>query len=179
MNEPLKDLGFWSSYPSLYEKAARIQKECFPYSPEEKGALFYALEVCGEVGELLNVCKKIIRTSDREKASSLRLKAFPEEAADCAIALSMLSQAEGLMPRETEYAFPVEDGGFHPLLIALAESASGLYAAAWKNAVTAEGISSALSVLYALSRVMNCDLAGAVNEKLDKIAVRALEKHYD
>ena len=178
MNEPLKDLGFWSSYPSLYEKAARIQKECFPYSPEERGALFYALEVCGEVGELLNVCKKIIRTKDPGKLDALLKNALPEEAADCAIALTMLAQSLGGEPGRPALDGPLPED-LHPLLIALSRKASSLYAAAWENALSSEDIALTLDLLFKLSQKFTCDLAAAVSAKLDKIAHRALEKHYD
>ena len=179
MTESLSPTEFWAAYPALYEKAARIQQECFPYSSRDKGALFYALEVCGEIGELLNVCKKIIRTKDRGKAETLRKSVFPEEAADCAIAMTMLAQSREIRPKTTGCSLPFQGGDIHPLLIDLANRAAGLYAAAFNDSLAAEDISSALSPLLALSQEMRCDLPGAVNDKLDKIAVRALEKHYD
>lgn len=179
MTDSLSTLDFWAAYPGLFDKAARVQKECFPYSPEEKGSLFYALEVCGEVGELLNVCKKIIRTRDPEKEDRLKINAFPEEAADCVIAFTMLAQSRGLEPCRPCDPPVWEKEAVHPLLIRLAKKAAGLYASAWDETVKNEDISSAIDIIITLSLEMDCDLKGAVNEKLDKIAVRALEKHYD
>ena len=175
----IRTINFWEAYGLLYRKAASVQKDYFSYSPAEKGPLFYALELCGETGELLNVCKKIIRTKDSDKYSRLVNKEFPEEAADCAIALTMLAQSIGDEPiQPSSDEFPsVSD--LHPLLILLSKRTSALYAAAWENNIPSKDISLTLDLLFKISQIFTCDLVTAVTEKLNKIALRALEKHYD
>lgn len=62
------------------------QKSCFPERPSE----FFALELCGEAGELANLEKK------RWKGKSVAKEAIADEAADTLIALMNFSNAAGV-----------------------------------------------------------------------------------
>ena len=86
----MKELDFLSDLPeALAEVQASFdayQKSCFPERPAE----FFALELCGEAGELANLEKKAW------KGKTLPQEDFAEEAADVFIALINYCNAKGI-----------------------------------------------------------------------------------
>lgn len=168
---------FASLYPGLYAKAAAIQRECFPCSARERGAAFYALEACGEAGELLNAAKKFLRTASQEKRRELVLTALPEEAADTAIALTMLAQSLEMVPEPGVPKGPEPE--LHPLLCRLAAGCARLYGEALAGSLRLPDFSAPLGDLESLSHHFGFDLGKAMNRKLDIIAQRAKDKHYE
>lgn len=57
---------------------------------------FRAMELGGEIGELLNVVKKLVRERLGISGSRTTREAFEEEAADAMITLDLLCMAEGI-----------------------------------------------------------------------------------
>lgn len=75
-----------TSIPSVQEGFDTYQRECFIERPSE----FFALELCGEAGELANLEKK------RWKGTVIDPAHIADEAADVFIALMNFSNAAGI-----------------------------------------------------------------------------------
>lgn len=86
----LTDNGFYTpiehSLSLIQERFDTYQKACFPDRPSE----FFALELCGEAGELANLEKK------RWKGKHIEQAAISDEAADVLIALMNFANASGI-----------------------------------------------------------------------------------
>lgn len=78
--------GGWGGLRSLQDEFRSYQEAAFPARPPE----FFALELCGEVGELANLEKKIWKGRDIDPAL------LRDEAADVAIALLNYANSRGL-----------------------------------------------------------------------------------
>ncbi|MFY8001268.1 MAG: hypothetical protein ACOVSW_21935 [Candidatus Kapaibacteriota bacterium] len=86
----LSNDGFYTSIQgslhTVQEQFDLYQRTCFPARPSE----FFALELCGEAGELANLEKK------RWKGKVIAPEALADEAADVLIALMNFANASGI-----------------------------------------------------------------------------------
>jgi NTP pyrophosphatase (non-canonical NTP hydrolase) len=173
---------FGASLARLEARALEIQLGHFRVPPEHRGRLFYALELAGEVGELLNGCKKFIRTRLAQRRCRAQ-EAVPDEAADVLISLMMLKLA-ACNRRETE---PAHAGRMrrtvpwlHGCLSDLASSASRLYAREQLRAAFSIGLyRRVVGLLLAVAAYFSFDLEAATNTKLSAIVTKVQAGYYD
>ena len=169
----------------LEERTLEIQLEHFRMPPERRGRLFYALELAGEVGELLNGCKKFIRTRLEQRRRQVRA-GLPGEAADVLIALLLLK----LAAHDRRHAEPACVGRvrrtvpwLHGCLSELACAAAQLYAHEQRRASKAAfniGLYRRVTgLLLAVASFFVFDLEAATQAKLSAIVTKVNAGYYD
>ena len=177
----------------LESRALQIQTEYFKIPPEKRGRAFYSLELVGEMGELLNDCKKFMRTKLVHRREKQARHKIPEETADTLIALMLIK----LAAHDKEKVYPKPPFNLnkstkttlwlHTCLSSLAISASSLYV---KEVLLASETDTQIkfdvnlykSVVESLLNVANFfefDLETATNEKLTQIIKKVKTGHYD
>ncbi|NLF39655.1 hypothetical protein GX586_09435 [bacterium] len=182
---------FEDALARLERRALQIQLDHFKIPPQERGRAFYAMEVVGEMGELVNDCKKFVRTRLAHRRSEQAQAKIPGEAADTLIALMLVKLAAG---DERRAAPPIPRrvmrdnlGWLHARLSRLALAAGRLYAAearSWDGPAGAAAFSLPLytRIVGELLRVAACfefDLANATDDKLTRIIDKVAAGHYD
>ncbi len=193
MNTNNENNGFADALEQLEKRALQIQMEHFKIPPEKRGRAFYSLELVGEMGELLNDCKKFMRTKLAHRRAEQIEKRIPEEAADTLIALILIK----LAAHDEQKVFPkapfnLDDSvkttmWLHTCLSSLALSASSLYVKEILETATNEtkkkfDIGLYKSVVDSLLNVANFfefDLEDATNNKLTQIISKVENGHYD
>ena len=184
---------FADSLEQLEKRALQIQMEHFKIPPEKRGRAFYSLELVGEMGELLNDCKKFMRTKLAHRRAEQIEKRIPEETADTLIALILIK----LAAHEGQKVFPKAPFNLdesvrttmwlHTCLSSLALSASSLYVKEILEAANNESsekfdLEIYRSVVESLLNVANFfefDLEEATNNKLTQIISKVEDGHYD
>ena len=193
MNTNNENNGFADSLERLEKRALQIQMEYFKVPPEERGRAFYSLELVGEMGELLNDCKKFMRTKLAHRRAEQIEKRIPEETADSLIALMLIK----LAAHDNHKIFPKAPFNLdesvkttmwlHTCLSSLALSASSLYVkeiiktAADESDKTLD-LNIYKSVVDSLLNVANFfefDLEEATNNKLTQIISKVENGYYD
>ncbi|RLD10452.1 MAG: hypothetical protein DRI44_06065 [Chlamydiae bacterium] len=192
MNTNNENNGFAKALEQLEKRALQIQLDHFKVPPEKRGRAFYSLELVGEMGELLNDCKKFMRTTLAHRRAEQIEKRIPEETADTLIALMLIK----LAAHEEQKVFPNNPFNLdesvrttmwlHTCLSSLALSASSLYV---KEIIkTAEDEDKLLdlkmyrSVVESLLNVANFfefNLEKATNDKLTQIISKVEKGYYD
>jgi len=188
-----KSNDFADSLEQLEKRALQIQMEHFKIPPEKRGRAFYSLELVGEMGELLNDCKKYMRTKLAHRRAEQIEKRIPEETADTLIALILIK----LAAHENQKVFPnapynLDDSvrttmWLHTCLSSLALSASSLYVKEILETANGESdkkldLEIYRSVVESLLNVANFfefDLEEATNNKLAQIISKVESGHYD
>jgi len=188
-----KNNNFADSLKQLETRALQIQTEHFKIPPEERGRAFYSLELVGEMGELLNDCKKFIRTKLEHRRERQAREKIPEETADTLIALMLIKLAahneEKVFPNAP---FDLDKSSkttvwLHTCLSSLAISASSLYvkevlfagASATKEDFDVNLYKSVIESLLNVANFFEFDLEEATNEKLTQIIKKVKTGHYD
>lgn len=171
---------------ALERRALAIQLKYFRIPPEERGRVFYALEMVGEMGELLNDCKKFIRTKCAHRRDEQLRRRIPEEAADTLVGLMLLKLAAGdrrkAAPQCPEEAPPHNDVDWlHQRLSKLALQAARLYAAEARrprsfNLTAYEAVVTSLLEVAAFFRF---SLVRATQRKLTAIIGKVKAGYYD
>ena len=177
----------------LEQRALKIQLEHFKIPPEERGRVFYALELTGETGELLNDCKKYIRTNlEHRKNEQVNLK-IPEETADALISLMMLKHAAQDKREITpQHVFTNNETTknimwLHTCLSGLALSVSSLYVQEVLNLspeadnekIDINMYKSIIEILLKIAVFFNFDLEEVTNNKLTNIIKKVQAGYYD
>jgi len=193
MNTNNENNGFADALEQLEKRALQIQMEHFKIPPEKRGRAFYSLELVGEMGELLNDCKKFMRTKLAHRRAEQIEKRIPEETADTLIALILIK----LAAHDEQKVFPnspinLDDSvkttmWLHTCLSSLALSASSLYVkeileTAVEDTKKSLDIGLYKSVVDSLLNVANFfefDLEEATNNKLTLIISKVKNGHYD
>jgi NTP pyrophosphatase (non-canonical NTP hydrolase) len=193
MNTNNENTGFANALEQLEKRALQIQMEHFKIPPEKRGRAFYSLELVGEMGELLNDCKKFMRTKLAHRRAEQIEKRIPEETADTLIALILIK----LAAHDEQKIFPnspinLDDSikttmWLHTCLSSLALSASSLYVkeileTAVEDTKKSLDIGLYKSVVDSLLNVANFfefDLEDATNNKLTQIITKVENGHYD
>ncbi len=167
---------FSQSLAELEMRAFEVQMTHFKIPPEDRGRAFYAMELVGEMGELLNDCKKFIRTKLAHRRDEQVRSRIPEEAADTLVALMLVK----LAARDARQAHPsvhsavkADDlGWLHSCLSALALRASTLYAeeALKYSSVAGSEMGERQAGTDAHSRDFNLELYESVVERLLQVA---------
>jgi len=171
---------------ALERRALAIQLKHFKIPPEARGRLFFALEMAGEMGELLNDCKKFIRTTQAHRRDHQVRARIPEEAADTLVGLMLLKLAAGdsrtASPAAPAAAPPQHDlAWLHNTLSTLALRAARLYAAETRqprrfNLRAYEGVVSSLLHVAAFFRF---NLVRATQRKLTAIIAKVHAGYYE
>jgi NTP pyrophosphatase (non-canonical NTP hydrolase) len=183
----MTDATFAAELQALEERALEIQLTHFGIPPEERGRAFYAMETVGEMGELVNGCKKYIRTTLAHRRDTQSKSAIPEEAADTLIALMLVKLAAGdtrrATPEESETIAAGEIEWLHGCLSRLACRTSELYV---EEALQLSGEAFDLARYEAIVGAL-LDVAGhfgfslndATHEKLTQIIGKVQNGYYD
>jgi hypothetical protein len=177
----------------LQELEARtldVQLRHFKMPPQRRGRLFYALELVGEMGELLNSCKKFLRTNVAQRRNAHARTHIPREAADTLIGLMLLKLAAGdqrpARPRHVDANRSEPAAKLHTHLSALASACTRLYAREVgclsgrpQPAFALPTYARAVAELRAVATCFNFDLAAATRAKLDAIIRKVAAGYYD
>jgi len=175
---------------ALEARTLDVQLRHFKLPPQRRGRLFYALELVGEMGELLNHCKKYLRTTvPRRRAAHVRTH-IPEEAADTLIGLILLKLAADdrrtARPRRTRDNQDEPTARLHTCLSALASACARLYAREARGiggrprpAFALPTYSRAVAELCGVAAFFNFDLAAATHAKLAAIIRKVAAGYYD
>ncbi len=193
MNTTKENNDFADSLERLEKRALQIQLEHFKVPPEKRGRAFYSLELVGEMGELLNDCKKFMRTKLAHRRAEQIEKRIPEETADTLIALMLIK----LAAHEERKVYPKKPFDLdnsvrttmwlHSCLSSLALSASSLYVkeiikTAESESDKALDLNIYKSVVESLLNVANFfefDLEEVTNNKLIQIISKVENGYYD
>ncbi len=170
---------------ALERRALAIQLTYFKIPPDARGRLFFALEMVGEMGELLNDCKKYIRTTQARRRDHQVRARIPEEAADTLVALMLLK----LAAHDTRCAAPAlptnvprgDVAWLHGCLSTLAVHAARVYAAEARrprrfNLAAYEQVVASLQNVAAF---FGFSLARATQRKLTAIIGKVQAGYYD
>ncbi|GEM_PF-1524587 len=176
---------------ALEAHTLEIQLTHFKIPPEQRGRLFYALELVGEMGELLNGCKKYLRTTLTDRRATHVRDHIPDEAADTLIAAMLLK----LAARDARVAQPrrpaarqIQQGNarwLHVQLSALAGTVVPLYRAEVRGSrgvparFSLELYARLISVLLRIAAFFSFDLATATQTKLATIVKKVAAGYYD
>jgi len=193
MNMNNENIGFADALEQLEKRVLQIQMEHFKIPPEKRGRAFYSLELVGEMGELLNDCKKFMRTKLAHIRAEQIEKRIPEEAADTLIALILIKLAAHNKQKISPNSPINLDSSvkttmwLHTCLSSLALSASSLYVkeileTAVEDTKKSLDIGLYKSVMDSLLNVANFfefDLEEATNNKLTRIISKVKDGHYD
>jgi len=170
----------------LERRALRIQLAHFGMRPEERGSLFYALELAGETGELFNGCKKFIRTRHARRRGIHARREIPEEAADALIALMLLRLASGdrgpVAPLRPAAQPPDDPAWLHHCLSRLALDVARFYDRATRRTgpqFDRVRYRRVVEALLAVAARFGFDLESATNEKLSTIVTKVAGGYYD
>ena len=179
---------FKNALIKLENRAYEIQMEFFKVPPEERGRKFYSMELVGEMGEVLNACKKFLRTKLEHRRENHAKVEMPEETADTLVGLMLVKlaakdkrQAEPFMPESV----PQNDVEWlHLCLSKLAEQTSALYVEEAKNSKDNDSFDIKLyeeiiESLLCVAEYFNFDLEKAVNDKLTAIIKKVENGYYD
>lgn len=171
---------------ALERRALAIQLKYFRVPPEERGRLFYALEMVGEMGELLNDCKKFIRTKCAHRRDEQLRRRIPEEAADTLVGLMLLKLAakdtRKAAPRCPERVPPRDDVGWlHQRLSTLALQAARLYAteARHPRRFNLAAYEAVVTTLLEVAAFFRFSLVRATQRKLTAIIGKVKAGYYD
>jgi hypothetical protein len=176
---------------ALEARTLEIQLAHFKIPPAQRGRLFYALELVGEMGELLNGCKKYLRTTLTDRRAAHVRDHIPDEAADTLIAAMLLK----LAARDTRMARPRRPAArhinrgdarwLHAQLSALAGTVVPLYRAEVRGGGGAPAQFSLalytrlIAVLLRVAAFFSFDLAAATQAKLATIVKKVAAGYYD
>jgi len=172
---------------ALEERALDIQLTHFRIPPDERGRLFYALETVGEMGELLNGCKKYIRTTLAHRRDRQSRSAIPEEAADTLIALMLVKLAAGdprvAQPPPSGKVRPDDLTGLHDCLSRLARDTAELYVEEARGAADAtfdlDRYEAIIAALLEIAAHFGFALDAATHAKLTQIITKVQNGYYD
>lgn len=180
---------FSEELATLEQRTLDVQLEHFKIPPEERGRVFYALELMGETGELLNDCKKYIRTNVSHRRDSQSQSRIPEEAADTLVALFLYKLATGdrtqLEPQEVTFA-PMSTAQLHECLSEIATDAAAFYHTEAQGNIS--GTTSpfdharALAIIQSIQKIafqFNFDISAVVHSKLTAIISKVQQGYYD
>jgi NTP pyrophosphatase (non-canonical NTP hydrolase) len=180
--------GYTAVVQALEARTLEVQLTHFKIPPEQRGRLFYALELVGEMGELLNGCKKYLRTTMTDRRAAHVREHIPDEAADTFIAAMLLK----LAARDTRRARPrvpvaqrIPRGTarwLHRQLSGLAGAAVALYAAEVRDGTARVALptySALISGLLRIAAFFDFDLAVATETKLATIVKKVAAGYYD
>lgn len=184
-----KDTPFSQELHTLEQHVLRVQLDHFRVPPEKRGRVFYALELMGEVGELLNDCKKFIRTNNVDRRMQQTESHIPEETADTLIALFLYKLSTGDNTRFSAAQRPTQSPGsvseLHLLLSSIATHAAAIYAeeSALQARTTVPPFAatyslSIISALYALAAYFSFDMTQIVHNKLEAIITKVHQGYY-
>lgn len=171
---------------ALERRALAIQLKHFKIPPEQRGRLFYALEMVGEMGELLNDCKKFIRTTQAHRRDHQVRARIPEEAADTLVGLMLLK----LAACDTRAAAPAVPAGvprqddltwLHATLSTLALRAARLYAteARLPRRFNLRAYEEVVASLLLIAAFFRFNLVRAAQRKLTAIIGKVKAGYYD
>jgi len=176
---------------ALEARTLEIQLAHFKIPPEQRGRLFYALEMVGEMGELLNGCKKYLRTTLTDRRAAHVRDHIPDEAADTLIAAMLLK----LAARDPRVARPrrpaarqIQPGNarwLHAQLSALAGTVVPLYRAEVRGShgrparFSLALYTRLIAVLLRVAAFFSFDLAAATHTKLTTIVKKVAAGYYD
>lgn len=180
--------GYAAVVQALEARTLAVQLTHFKMPPEQRGRLFYALELVGEMGELLNGCKKYLRTTLTDRRAAHVREHIPDEAADTFIAAMLLK----LAARDRRVARPrvpaarrIPRGNarwLHRQLSGLAGAAVALYAAEVRDGAARVALQTYGNLISGLLRVaayFDFDLAAATEAKLAMIVKKVAAGYYD
>jgi len=179
---------FKNALIKLENRAYEIQMEFFKVPPEERGRKFYSMELVGEMGEVLNACKKVLRTKLEHRREKHAKVEVPEETADTLVGL-MLVKLASKDNREAEPFFPEsvpekDVEWLHLCLSKLALQTASLYEEEAKNLnndnrFDLELYERIIESLLCVADYFNFDLEKAVNNKLTAIIKKVEAGYYD
>ncbi len=183
----MKTKSFKNTLIKLENRAFEIQMEFFKVPPEERGRKFYSMELVGEMGEVLNACKKVLRTKLEHRRKKHAKVEVPEETADTLVGLILVKLA-AKDKREAEPFFPesvpkknVE--WLHLCLSKLALQTASLYEEEAinnnDNRFDLELYEKIIESLLCVADYFNFDLEKAVNNKLTAIIKKVEAGYYD
>ena len=171
----------------LENRALQIQLDHFKIPPQSRGRTFYAMELVGETGELINACKKFVRTSLAHRKDRQARSLIPEEAADSLVALMLVKLAAGDSRRAAPACpttVPRNDVDWlHRCLSSLALKSAELYAR--ESVVSSvpdfnlDDYAAIVSHLLLVASFFEFHLEQAVHDKLDRIIVKVEAGYYD
>lgn len=183
----MKTPTFRDALAALETRALQIQMDHFKVPPQKRGRMFYSMELVGEMGELINRCKKFIRTNLAHRKDQQARLGIPEEAADTLVALMLVKHAA----EYTEYAEPALAAGvqkgsipwLHSCLSTLAKDVADLYIKEANFDHTPEfdmaDYTAIVEHLLCVAAFFDFDLEHATHEKLEKIIDKVEAGYYD
>ncbi len=187
----MKIKSFKNALIKLESRAFEIQMEYFKIPPEERGRKFYSMELVGEMGEVLNGCKKFLRTKLEHRRENHAKVEIPEESADTLVGLMLVKlaakdnrQAEPFAPESV----PENDVGWlHLCLSKLAAHTSALYEEEAQMDVSGPNNDSfniklykeIVETLLKVAAYFKFDLEEAAHEKLTAIIEKVEAGYYD
>ena len=183
----MENVTFRDALAALEMRALQIQMDHFKVPPQERGRMFYAMELVGEMGELINRCKKFIRTKLSHRRDRQARSGIPEESADTLVALMLVKHAAGY----TDYAEPalpaeVVKGSIpwlHGCLSALAKDVADLYIKEADFDCTPEfdiaDYTAIVEHLLCVAAYFDFDLEQATHDKLELIIEKVEAGYYD
>ena len=172
---------------ALEARALQIQIDHFKIAPECRGRAFYAMELVGETGELINGCKKYIRTRLAHRRNHQVRSHIPEEAADTLVALMLIKLAAG----DTRLAVPPYPAHvpydnipwLHTCLSSLAFRTASVYVResdlSREPDFSLEDYSAIVSTLLHISVFFGFQLEQAAYDKLERIIEKVEAGYYD
>ncbi len=179
---------FKNSLIKLETRAYEIQMEFFKVPPEERGRKFYSMELVGEMGEVLNACKKVLRTKLEHRREKHAKVEVPEETADTLVGL-MLVKLASKDTRKADPFFPEsvpekDVEWLHLCLSKLALQTASLYEeearlTANNSNFDLELYEKIIESLLCVADYFDFDLEKAVNDKLTAIIKKVEAGYYD
>jgi NTP pyrophosphatase (non-canonical NTP hydrolase) len=178
---------FSEALAQLEARALQIQMEYFKIPPEKRGRMFYAMELVGEMGELINGCKKYIRTRLAHRRDRHARSEIPEEAADTLVALMLVKHAAGYNgsacpsypPKVPKDDIP----WLHTCLSALAKDVADLYAKEIDSIhvpdFDIDDYTAIVEHLLCVAAYFNFSLEQAAHDKLEQIIDKVKAGYYD
>lgn len=178
---------FSEALAHLERRALQIQMDHFKIPPEKRGRMFYAMELVGEMGELINGCKKYIRTRLAHRRDRHARSEIPEEAADTLVALMLVKHAAGYTGCASP-SFPADVphdniSWLHACLSALAKDVADLYVKETDSVRVPEfdiaDYTAIIEHLLCVAAYFNFSLEQAAHKKLEQIIDKVKAGYYD
>ena len=184
----MKIKSFKNALIKLENRTYKIQLESFKVPPESRGRKFYSMELVGEMGEVLNACKKVLRTKLEHRREKHAKVEVPEETADTLVGLMLVKlaakddrKAEPFIPESV----PKNDVEWlHLCLSKLALQTAFLYDKEAKypnndNRFDLKLYEKIIESLLCVASYFHFDLEKAVNDKLTAIIKKVEAGYYD
>jgi len=183
---------FKNALTKLEKRAFEIQMEFFKIPPEERGRKFYSMELVGEMGEVLNACKKFLRTKLEHRRENHAKVEIPEETADTLVGLMLVKlAAKDNRPAEPFMPESVPENNvawLHLCLSKLAAQTSALYEeearraevpAPYNDSFDIKLYKEIVETLLKVTAYFKFDLEEAAHEKLTAIIEKVEAGYYD